>query len=68
MIPIKSSNVESYEYNHDLQELTVKFLNGGLYRYAKVPQHKVDALLAHDSFGTALNSLIKGSHDFTKIR
>lgn len=53
--PVKSSNVESYHYDHQACDLHVKFKTGPkIYIYAGVPKHAIDELLAAPSFGSHL--------------
>lgn len=52
---VKSSNVESYHYDHQACDLHVKFKTGSkIYIYTGVPKHAVDELLAAPSFGSHL--------------
>lgn len=62
MKTVESSHVEAYEYAED-GGLTVLFKNGRTYRYDGVPQSiatELDRVVeAGESFGTALNVLVK---------
>lgn len=67
-VKVKSSNVESYAYDPATKTLEVRFLgNPKSYSYQGVPQHALDALLQHPSFGQGLNLIIKGHYDYKTV-
>ena len=65
MIPVKSSNIKSIDYHN--QDLIIKFINGGRYRYHGVPLSIWDGLKSAPSKGRYLHKKIKGVYAYEKI-
>lgn len=66
MIEVSSSNIESVDYESGI--LYVKFLNGGLYAYYRVPYGRFVGLMNADSVGGYLAEYIKPYYDYRRIR
>ena len=67
MFPVISSNVKEAGYTLETRELFVKFRNDSVYRYDNVPEQTYQKLLDAESFGKALNQLVKNQFDYVKI-
>ena len=52
MEQVTSTNIDSVEYDKDLEILTVKFLGGGTFEYENVPIEIYEDLLNADSIGS----------------
>jgi len=61
-----SSQVDSYHYHEQTQELDVRFKRGGVYTYQGVPQDVALAFGAAASPGSYLNTSIKKTYPFVK--
>lgn len=66
MKKVQSSNVDSFGYTHTTQTLRVKFTNGQVYDYFKVPAEIAEGLEKAQSPGGFLNAHIKGSFKYEK--
>ncbi|MEX2628484.1 MAG: KTSC domain-containing protein [Tistlia sp.] len=65
---VDSSNIEAIGYDHDNQELHVRFLRSGeTYVYYGVEEWVFQELLQADSKGTYLNTHIKRKYQYGKI-
>ena len=54
--PVKSSHIASVGYDNGT--MTVEYANGSLYQYAGVPEQDYAAMLAGESVGKGLKSII----------
>jgi hypothetical protein len=66
-IAVKSSTVKSVAYDPESETLEVRFVNGGLYRYAKVSPDKFHLFFTAESKGRYLNDEIKPHYKATRI-
>jgi hypothetical protein len=66
MPTLRSSNLNSAEYNAETQTLTIQFKGGSTYTYADVDQGTYDGLLAAPSPGKYFAERIKDTFSFTK--
>ena len=64
---VKSTSVESVDYNELLETLDVKFRKGSPYRYYGVPEETWKELLAAPSVGQFVNFRIKPYFPYKKI-
>jgi len=51
MVPVISSNIESIGYDHEKEELHIKFKGGKTYMYKKVPISLYEELISAASIG-----------------
>jgi len=65
-VPVKSSVIAEIGYADEVME--VRFNNGGLYRYFKVPPEVCLNLLKADSKGSFFNEGIRGEFPCTRVR
>ena len=65
---VQSSNIESIGYDAGSSTLGVRFLNGGEYEYANVPESEHRALMSASSHGQYFNAHIKDRYRFRKVR
>jgi hypothetical protein len=68
MIPVKSSNLNSVGYDAINLTLDIKFHEGHVYRYFKVPLNIYNGLMTAISHGKYFDQYIKGHYRFIKIR
>jgi hypothetical protein len=61
---VKSEAVRSIGYDEDEWVLQVRFNNGKLYNYFRVPPREFQALRAAESIGAYLNREIKPYYEF----
>ena len=66
-LPMPSSVVSSFSYDHASATLRVVFVSGMVYDYLKVPEKVYMAMKASASKGIFLNTKIKGHYSFKKI-
>lgn len=66
-IPVDSSSVASISYDQRAATLEVEFRNGGVYRYFEVPEGVYRELMAADSVGRYLNTVIKRGYRCVKL-
>lgn len=59
LVAVKSSNVAAVGHDSRTNELHVKFNNGGVYAYSGVDAAQHAELIAADSIGSHLHSVIK---------
>ncbi len=64
---VTSSNIEEVDHDPKTSALTVLFKNGGLYRYDGVPALVFEQLVAAESVGKALNTLVKGKFGYVRL-
>jgi hypothetical protein len=67
---VASSNLQSFDYDDDWEELTVYFRSGGVYRYDNVPDDVVDEMKFAESRGRYFYRYIRNNPDypFTVLR
>jgi len=56
---VSSSSLRSIGYQSRTSTLEVEFVNGGVYRYKRVPQAVVDALMKAESLGAFFNENVR---------
>jgi KTSC domain len=66
-VRLSSSAIAAVTYDERQQALDVEFREGGIYRYAHVPEFVYRALLKAESAGVFWNE-IKDNYKFTLIR
>jgi len=66
MPQLRSSNLQSADYDAETQTLTIVFKGGGVYTYADVDQGTYDGLLAAPSPGKYFAGQIKDVFTFTR--
>jgi len=65
---VRSSNLDSVEYNRDTKTLEVRFLNGAVYQYFRVPEHVHRGLMDATSKGEYLDQIVKkGGYQYKRI-
>lgn len=67
MTPVKSSSIEAIAHDPAQQVLTVRFRNGGAYRYDGVTAGQHAALMRADSIGTHFAQHIRNQFPATKL-
>jgi len=67
IIKVKSSMIEAIAYNSRRENLTVKFKNGGFYRYSDVPADVAEELQNVKSAGNFFSSEIKPFYNGEKV-
>lgn len=65
---VSSSNVEKIGYDKDTQTLGLEFKNSSIYEYPNVPESVFLELQQADSVGKYVNSNIKYTYSFRKVR
>lgn len=66
--PVKSSNIDAVGYSKDnLDELYIRFKNGVVYCYNKVPDDIYEGLMAAESKGKYFTENIKGVYEYRKV-
>mgnify|MGYP001562475787 CR=1 FL=1 len=65
MVNVTSSNIAAVGY--EAETLTVRFRNGGEYRYSKVPVGVYAALMAAESKGGYLARFVARKYPFVKV-
>jgi hypothetical protein len=64
---VNSTSIRSIGYDESAKTLEVKFIDGDVYQYFKVPEKIYHELLTADSIGAYLNKEIKGKFEYRKI-
>lgn len=64
---VSSSNLRDVGYSKGTQTLEVRFHNGGIYRYYKVPESVFRSLLTAHSKGSFLHVNIKSTYPYKKV-
>ena len=64
---INSSNIQTVEYNEDLNTLIVEFKSGAKYAYSTVPKAVFDRMITADSVGRYLNSNIRNNYTYVRL-
>lgn len=67
MLEIKSTVIQSVDYDQDGGNLTLRFTNGSLYVYHDVYPETVCELLFSNSVGQAFQDLIKDKFDYERV-
>ena len=67
MVPVESSNIDSIGYDKTEELLYVRFKNGSLYNYERVPEETFNELMAADSKGSFLARYIKGIYAYNRV-
>lgn len=67
MIPVSSSNIDSVGYDEPNQEVYIRFLNGGMYKYIGVSLNEFENLRDAASVGSYLNRYYKNVYSYEKI-
>ena len=64
---LRSSNLDSYEYNEEQETLTITFKSGQSYEYDGVPKAVVERLASAASPGKFFYAAIRDSYSFTEV-
>jgi hypothetical protein len=67
-IAVDSSSARSIGYDASTRELDVEFHSGAVYRYFEVPPRAYAAILAAPSIGRHLNTYVRDSYRFERLR
>jgi hypothetical protein len=70
LTPVESSNIEALGYYDGASVMTVKFKNGSIYDYAKVPPEVYKSILEAESVGSTFNKTVKAFpqlYPYTKV-
>ncbi|WP_129409745.1 KTSC domain-containing protein [Marinitoga lauensis] len=67
MIPVQSSNIDSVGYDDENRTVYVRFKNGVLYIYKRVPESEFNALLHASSVGAYLHRNFKDVYPYERI-
>lgn len=65
---VESSNVAAVGYDPNRRILEIEFLSGSIYHYRNVPQQVHQDLMAAESKGRFLNSIIKGQYPSNLVK
>jgi hypothetical protein len=65
--PVESRMLAAVAYNHDWQQLYLKFRSGEVYCYRQVPLECYQELLAADSKGKYVRSQILNRYPYQRI-
>ncbi|HEY1189003.1 MAG TPA: KTSC domain-containing protein [Gemmata sp.] len=68
LIPVESSMLTAIGYDEAMRELTAVFVNGNVWRYSGVPKSVYQQLLASDSKGSFMRSLVIGAYPESRVR
>ena len=66
-VPVKSRMLAAIAYNHDWQQLYLKFRSGDIYCYRAVPLERYQELLTADSKGKYVRSHILNRYPYQRI-
>lgn len=66
-LSVKSTNVKSVGYDPETKTLEVEFRTGGVYQYPNVPPAMYADLLASDSIGRFVATVVRASRKGVKI-
>lgn len=66
-VPVKSKMLAVVAYDHDWQQLYLKFRSGDVYCYRGVPAEQYNELLAADSKGKYVRSQILNRYPYQRI-
>lgn len=64
----KSKAIHSMRYNRKEQTLTVEYRTGGRYIYAKVRPLTWRTVKKAETYGGAINTLVKPNHDYIRTK
>lgn len=67
MNKVNSSNLDSVDYNHLTETLTIQFLSGHVYEYYNVPKFIYEGLMSAPSKGKYHHRYIKNSYNYHRI-
>lgn len=67
MPALRSSNLESYEYDAETETLTISFKSGSSYQYDGVPQAVVERLASAASPGKYFFAAIRDSYPYEEV-
>ena len=62
MIWVSSSAISAVGYDHDTQQMGIRFVQGSTYTFCCVPQHIFDGLLSAASKGTYYDRHIRDKY------
>jgi len=65
--PVVSSNIESFRYDEEKEELQILFLNGGLYVYEGVSGEVFSRFLGAPSKGRFVATVLKGKYPTRRL-
>ncbi len=65
--PVQSSTIAEIGYDHDTLVLEIKFLKGGIYRYADVDFGTFNSLMSAKSQGKFFLEFVKGKFAATRV-
>lgn len=65
-VPVESSSIASAGYRLDEEVLEVRFRNGAVYKYLKVPAGVHGAFMAAESKGRYFNEAIRGRFEYRR--
>jgi hypothetical protein len=68
MTPVKSSSIEAIAHDPVKRMMTVKFTNGGTYRYEGVTAAQHAQLMRADSIGTHFHKHVRGKFKAAKVK
>ncbi len=66
-VALKSKMLSAVAYNHDWQQLYLKFRSGDVYCYRGVPVEEYQELLAADSKGKYVQNHIRNCYPYQRI-
>jgi len=64
---VKSRMLAAVAYNHDWQQLYLKFRSGDIYCYREVPVERYEELLAADSKGEYVRGHILNRYQYRRV-
>lgn len=62
MIRVSSSAISAVGYDHDTQQMRIKFVQGSTYTFCRVPHHIFEGLLSAGSKGTYYDRHIRDKY------
>ncbi len=62
MIPVSSSAISSVGYDPETQKMQIKFKQGRIYSFCRVPQHVFNGLLSASSKGEYYSTYIRDKY------
>jgi lysyl-tRNA synthetase, class II len=63
----QSSNIAAYEYDPEVEDLTVEFRSGATYIYRNVPPSKYRGMQSASSVGEYFARQIRGRHNYEQV-
>lgn len=67
-LKIDSSFIKKIEHNYRLRTLKIEMINGNVYKFYKLPEEVIIALLKSESQGKFFDAEIKGKYNSEKIK